>query len=602
MAYIPSSGSTVAFQSDPTKLVGTMSVTGTLSVLGTVPVTQATTSNPWIVQLTSGSVITSGGTTGNSSVQVVGTIPPTSVSGVGTFNIDPVGAGSIIAKLTNSSVTALQGTNPWIVNVPSPSTIAYQLAGSVVAANVGGAFTAGDSAAPNAWQFGIGTQGYATAIPYVFNGTNYDRLRGNSSVGAFVTTGASSVIIQGSVTAYQAAGSVMAVSGNFVTGNSSVMLTSGTNTIGSVAALQSTNPWIVQLTSGSVITSGGNSSVQVVGLMPSQSVSGVGNFNVVPVGSILGTYQEKAAVTASAIGIPILFKIDETNSVLSAVSPQSPFPIRGSVAALQGTNPWVIGNSSVMLTPGVNVIGSVAALQGTNPWVIGNSSVMLTTGTNVIGSVAALQGTQPWLTQIVSSVAVTQTGNGSIVTVWKDSSVLAGLISTNASVLVFLQAPSIVGTYAEDVASGGGDKGLFTLGIRNDTVASTVNADLDYVGFAADSAGRQLTKPFAADENRLDTTSSTVSTSVAALFNSVIGLRLYVTDVMVANTGSVATLITFKDGSTSVLGYTIAPAGGGSNINGMQFPMRTAPGQDFTYVPATATSVLYVTAKGYKAP
>lgn len=58
-----------------------------------------------------------------------------------------------------------------------------QAVDSVSSTSVGGAFTAADAATPNAWQFGIGTQGYAAIIPYAFNGTNYDRLRNSSGEG-----------------------------------------------------------------------------------------------------------------------------------------------------------------------------------------------------------------------------------------------------------------------------------------------------------------------------------------------------------------------------------------------------------------------------------
>ena len=232
------------------------------------------------------------------------------------------------------------------------------------------------------------------------------------------------------------------------------------------------------------------------------------------------------------------------------------------------------------------------------------------------GSVVAFQG-NPSVLQVLATVtnnaSISGTAGASIIGAPPANLFVGGALVTTANAVpvqppasgslpVIVASPSIVGTYAEDSIHATGDKGIFVLGVRNDTTSSFVSANLDYAPLATDSAGRALFKPFAADENRLDTVSSVTSTSVTALFSSVTGLRNYVTDIMVANTGSVATLVTFKDGSTSILGYTIAPAGGGSNINGMAIPMRTAPAQDFVYQAATASSVLYVTAKGYKAP
>lgn len=305
-----------------------------------------------------------------------------------------------------------------------------------------------------------------------------------------------------------------------------------------------------------------------------------------PTGSTVAFQSDptKLVGTVSVVGIP--------NSSVAVMS-----VVPHSVATLQGTNPWVVGNSSVMLTPGINTIGSVATLQGTNPWVVqltsgsvittgGNSSVMLTQGTNTIGSVTTIQGTNPWVINgSVSGVGqfnVSHTGNGSIITVFS--------------------SPSIVGTYAEDAAHADGDKGLFALGVRNDTVASFVSADKDYSPLATDSAGRTLTKPFAPNEAIVTAVSSTVNSQSTSLFAAAgTGLRNYLNNILVANTGSVATLVTFQDGDNSVIGRTIAPAGGGSNIL-LEIPMRTnGLNQQIHFTAATPVSVLHVSGYGYKA-
>lgn len=384
MAYIPSTGSVVAFQSDPTKLVGTVSVSGI------------------------------------------------------TFD-----NSSVVAVLKNSSVTTLQGTNPWQINVPTPSLIAYQ-----------------------------------------------------------------------------AAGSVLAVSGSFTTGNT--------------------------------------------------SVSGY---------------------------------IESTNTSIFTVLKSS------SVTTLQGTNPWVIGNnsvtinnivtgqSSVYLIPGVGVLGSVATLQGTNPWLIGNNSVM------------TIQGTTPW---VVGSVIATVQSSVAVAVINFTASVAANINVISASIVANQGTNpwvigSIVGTFADNTAFTTNDKGIGVLTVRNDTVASIVNADKQYGQFTIDSAGRQLIKPYAATEASIYAHASVVnggdSGSVLVLSGAGTGLRNYITDWNISNTGSVATLITFTEGGGSVLGRTIAPAGGGSNNPGAMMPMaNVVANQPFNMVTATASSVVYVTVRGYKAP
>lgn len=381
---------------------------------------------------------------------------------------------------------------------------------------------------------------------------------------AYVPNSGSVVAFQSNPSVLQAVVLVTNLQGASISGTVNL----GTQS-GSVVAFQGTNPWLGTFSNSSIVAlqlagsvlatsatvTTGNSSVQLVngsaiigsvaGYLQSSGASiisvGQGSIAAVIIGGSILTSSTANQSVSGTVGASIVGQLPAGTAVL------------GSVATLQGTVPWII--SSVY----GNISGSVVAFQGSG-WSGSVAATITNTNVNVSGSVVSSQGTNPWV------------------------------------------IGSVVGTYSEDVASGNNDKGLLTLGIRNDTIASLVNADLDYTGWSTDSAGRHLIKPFSADEARLDTATSVVSTSVTALFTSVTGLRNYVTDIMIANTGSVASLITFKDGSTSILGYTIAPAGGGSNINGMQFPLRTAPGQDFTFTAATSSSVLYVTAKGYKGP
>lgn len=249
------------------------------------------------------------------------------------------------------------------------------------------------------------------------------------------------------------------------------------------------------------------------------------------------------------------------------------------------------GNSSVSGTVGASVIGTVPITQG-GPLV---ASVSGTAGASVIGTVPVTQGG----TWTVSGSIVTQ-AQGSIVALN-----IGSIISTQVgSVITVFQAPSIVGTYSEDAAHTTADKGLFVLGVRNDAVASFAGANLEYSPQATDSAGRVVTKPFSPDESRAFGHTSVNGTSITALFTAAgTGLRNYITDIAVANTGSVATLVTFRDSDASVIGRTIAPATGGSNINGMAMPWRTGSlNSQVDFVSGTAASVLYVTATGYRAP
>ena len=55
--------------------------------------------------------------------------------------------------------------------------------------------------------------------------------------------------------------------------------------------------------------------------------------------------------------------------------------------------------------------------------------------------------------------------------------------------------------------------------------------------------------------------------SVAILAAPGANIRNYIEHIQVANFGSASVLVTIADNTTSILGYTIAPAGGGSNYD-----------------------------------
>jgi len=207
----------------------------------------------------------------------------------------------------------------------------------------------------------------------------------------------------------------------------------------------------------------------------------------------------------------------------------------------------------------------------------GNQSVSGTVGASVIGLTPVTFSGSPSI-----SGAVTVIGNPSI-----SGTVNIGTIP--GSVIGFqggTWSPSAIG-YLK----------------RNDALASTLGADLTYGQATRDSAGRTVIKPYVADDGTIiEYTGSVVSTSVTLIRGSAIGLRNYITDFFAVNTGAANTLITFTDGSTSVLGYTIAPTVSGSNAPGIAIPFKTAPSQDLRFQAGTGTSILYMTVRGYQAP
>lgn len=160
-------------------------------------------------------------------------------------------------------------------------------------------------------------------------------------------------------------------------------------------------------------------------------------------------------------------------------------------------------------------------------------------------------------------------------------------------------SPSSVFTYQSGITRSS----ALSYVLRNDTIASSLGVDLTYRVAMSDSAGRIVTKPYAPSEALVQGVGSTVNIAKSSLLAvSGTGLRNYITDILVANTGSVATLVSFSDSDGSVIGRTIAPATSGSNIR-LGTPMRTGSlNSQVEFTAQTASSVLHVTAFGYKAP
>ncbi len=367
----------------------------------------------------------------------------------------------------------------------------------------------------------------------------------------------------------------------------------------SVTTLQGTNPWVMTGSVQGSFSPSGNQSVSgtVFALQTAGSIMAVsttvntGNSSVQLVG---GTAM--AGSIAAYQGATAPWRVELTSGSIattagttgnSSVQLVGGTAMTGSVTAYQGVSPWTVVETSgsilstpgsVQLMAGTNMVGSVVAYQGVANWSIGNTSVMLTTGTNAIGSVATLQGTNPW---IVSG----------------STSMVGGPINIG----------SMLGSYGVNSVFANNNTGDAAFGVRNDAIASLIGTNLGWGPLALDAMGRQLIQPFAPWASSVMGITSTVNAgdiaSVLVISAAGTGLKNYVTDFMVANTGSVATLITFTEGGASILGKTIAPAGGGSNMPGMAGLLKNQhPGSPINMVVGTASSTVHITMYGFTAP
>lgn len=492
---------------------------------------------------------------GRGGASVLGINPDGSINAsiVGTVNI----AGSVIAVVTSNPNQSVSG-----------------------AVNVSGSVMLGSSNAS------VITVNQSSSIIAVVTGSVVGVPSGNQSVSGALN-------VSGSVMLGSSNASIIAV----VSGSIAAIVTPVANQSVS-GAINVSGSVLLGSSNASVITFFQNSSIlsvpvgSTVAVLQSSSIIAVvtGSVVTIPTGnqSVSGALFISGSVLAQLTGTVITSMVSTVpSSVIVGASIFGQLPggtaVLGSIATLQGTNPWITQPTS----------GSIAAIQS-GTWstsVMTNVITSIATAGQVMGSVATLQGTNPWLTRF---------GNSSIIAINAGSVVAL----SQGSVITVFQAPSIVGTYAEDATHTTADKGIFVLGVRNDAVASFAAANLEYGPQGTDSAGRMLTKPFAAEEARVEGYHSVVSTSVTTLVAAAgAGLKNYITDVVIANTGATTTLITFRSGGgTSVLGYAIAPAGGGSNMIGWVMPMRTLANETFDFQPTAASSIIFVKVSGFKAP
>lgn len=389
------------------------------------------------------------------------------------------------------------------------------------------------------------------------------------------------------------------------------------------ATMANSQPVVLASDQSSVMTTlrGGTSSVLVINT--NQSVSG----------TIQADIRSSVATVIIGGSIAASFTPPANQSVSGTVQ----VDVRGSVAAviIGGSIATATTNSSVMILNGGNMIGSVAAYQGTVPWAVsgsviafpvGNQSVSgavsvsnFPTSQNVSGSVIAFQGTIPWVqtgsvqgtVSVLGTVPVTQAttpwvigsvyGNfgGSVVSFqggapWANTNV--------GSIIAYLQAPSIVGTYAEDAASATGDKGFLVMGARNDTLSSVTSADGDYSSHVVGPAGELIAANAPFTKWVQGTASMLGGTPVTGSLVPIIAAQgtsifTYITGFQAANASAGNVWLTLFGGINSVIGFTVAPGNGGSNIT---FPnaLKTNANNAFSASISGVASV-YLSAQGF---
>lgn len=322
---------------------------------------------------------------------------------------------------------------------------------------------------------------------------------------------------------------------------------------------------VIGLTPVKLGTSTDASVITVGSPVANQSISGTVNINPASVQvlnpvSILATTQSGTRITSLVSTIP--------SSVIVGASifgqlPAGTAPL-GSVATLQGTNPWVVvgsvygSGSTVAFQGGTRITSLVSTVPSS---VIVGASIFGLPPVNITNASASIA-----VNIIAGSVALGAVTVGSVNQADIPWVVGGSVLSFQGTLPWVIQ--SVVGTYAEDAAHTTGDKGLLVLGVRNDTLASITSADLDYSPMAQGPAGETVVAPAPYTKWVQGTVSvlNQFGVSMAAIAAQGSSIFTYITGVQIANMGPGSVLVTLSGATSSVIGYTIAPPGGGSNI------------------------------------
>jgi hypothetical protein len=157
--------------------------------------------------------------------------------------------------------------------------------------------------------------------------------------------------------------------------------------------------------------------------------------------------------------------------------------------------------------------------------------------------------------------------------------------------------------YTNDEPTTSNASGIPSLFLRTDSLANRTDANLDISVGVVDSFGRRLVNLFAPVNSYVFGNLSLTNTSSTSLVAAAgAGLRIYVTNISITNTGTNDSLITFQNGSGgATLWRTIAPNKGGSNVT-LHVPFFTNANTALFVQAETASTTIYISVSGFIAP
>lgn len=249
------------------------------------------------------------------------------------------------------------------------------------------------------------------------------------------------------------------------------------------------------------------------------------------------------------------------------------------------------------LPAGTNTLGSVKLTDGTNTAGVTTSSSLKADITTIAGNAVSTAASGVLLVGIADGAGNKITTNSSTYTAKfaLDANIL-GVLGT-----AFTDAGKV--NVQGDVASGSSDAGKpVKLGAYAVNAEPSAVTNGQRVNLIADLTGKLITSPHANKENFISgvgTATGTSGTSVISAQGA--GVKIYVTSISIANTGSSTSLITIQSdpaGTPSTLWYLINPAGGGDNIT-FDPPLVVPANKAVGFTAGTGSTTQYVSISGY---
>ena len=353
-----------------------------------------------------------------------------------------------------------------------------------------------------------------------------------------------------------------------------------------------------QLRASAVPVSDGGGSITVDGSVSvSGSVAVTGTFwqatQPVSIASAVAVTDNSGSLTVDApVGTPVYVRLSDGTAAITTL-PVSLASVPSHAVTNAGTFAVQVDGTALTKLTDIEtntdsgaVVGNGAAATAQRVTLASDSTgiVALTTSTASIGKLAA-NSTGVLIGQV--ELAASQT------------------LSTVTTVSTVTTCSTVTTLSGGGVAHDGIDSGNpVKIGGKAVSTQSgqTAVASADRSDLIQDLDGTVIERPHTHGDMVSGAASTTGTSDTSAVAAQGASTYFYCTGWSIANTGSTATLITFKDGSGgAALGYTVAPASGGSNYSAGGKPLfRTSANTALYFACGSASTTVYVTVYGYK--